>query len=173
MNLKKILIIAGTILAGHSSLEGQKIDSLRWVRGLPFRIHSFFMNSAEETVIEKSLPLFTFKINDRWINPSAGSEIPVKGGTGMKTDQGLEIICENDSGFVSSFVLKLVFSNKGQDTLHLSNILPFGKSQDRVYITAEGPAALARAKLFIPGNGPIDVTLPDNAWDLGYSSLSL
>ena len=54
--------------------------------------------------------------------------------------------------------------------LSISNVVPFGQDSSSVYITGKGPADLARAWLFRPGFRPVRVILPDNAWELGYSS---
>src|SRR5690606_7453830 len=62
------------------------------------------------------------------------------------------------------------FINTSSDTLTLENVLPFGASDEHVYITAEGPWSLARTRLYRPGRAPIGVILPDNAWELGYAA---
>jgi formylglycine-generating enzyme required for sulfatase activity len=62
------------------------------------------------------------------------------------------------------------FENTGQDTISISNVVPFGESNSSVYITGFGTDELARASLFRPGFKPVRVILPDNAWELGYSS---
>ena len=54
--------------------------------------------------------------------------------------------------------------------LTISNVVPFGEDANSVYITGKGPSDLARAWLFRPGFQPVRVILPDNAWELGYSS---
>lgn len=63
--------------------------------------------------------------------------------------------------------------NLTADTLDVENFVPFGQSPDHVYLTSTGPWALARAKLFIPGQGPVGVILPDNAWELGYGAIKV
>jgi formylglycine-generating enzyme required for sulfatase activity len=67
---------------------------------------------------------------------------------------------------------ELIFENTGRDTLSVSNVVPFGEDSSSVYITGKGPWDLARARLFRPGFQPLRVILPDNAWELGYSSFS-
>lgn len=70
-----------------------------------------------------------------------------------------------------SICCEVRFKNLRNDTLEMSNFIPFGKNDDFVQITADGPPALARARLFRPGESPLNVTLPDNAWELGYTSI--
>ena len=67
----------------------------------------------------------------------------------------------------------LRFQNIGKDTLTLENFVPFGGLDDQVYITGFGKHRLSRAHLFRPGFQPVNVILPDNAWELGYSSFEI
>ena len=53
--------------------------------------------------------------------------------------------------------------------LKISSLLV--KQPDIIYLTSTGPWALARAKIFRPGLGPVGVILPDNAWELGYGAI--
>lgn len=67
---------------------------------------------------------------------------------------------------------KFSFENTSRDTITLENIVPFGIKKDYVYITGKGDHSLSRTHLFIPGKTPVNVIVPDNAWDLGYCSYS-
>jgi formylglycine-generating enzyme required for sulfatase activity len=74
------------------------------------------------------------------------------------------------SGNTLKWSVKL--ENGSSDTVDIENMVPFGEAEDHVFITASGPWALARARLFLPGAGPVGVILPDNAWELGYGDRS-
>jgi iron(II)-dependent oxidoreductase len=63
------------------------------------------------------------------------------------------------------------FLNSTSDTLTLSNVVPFGRMNTMAYITGLGTHRLSRTHLFIPERKPINVIVPDNAWELGYSSI--
>lgn len=67
----------------------------------------------------------------------------------------------------------LVFKNVSSDTVTLENILPFGTAPQHVYITGRGNHELSRTYLFLPGKLPVNVVVPDNAWELGYCSFNL
>ena len=71
------------------------------------------------------------------------------------------------------FQLRLQFKNTSKDTLTIDNVLPFEKSQDNIYITGKGNHSLSRTHLFIPGKMPVNVIVPDNAWELGFNSLAI
>ncbi|MDZ4707746.1 MAG: SUMF1/EgtB/PvdO family nonheme iron enzyme [Saprospiraceae bacterium] len=63
--------------------------------------------------------------------------------------------------------------NNSRDTLAVKNILPFGKRPDHIYITGSGNHPLSRTHLYLPGFSPVNIIVPDNAWNLGYTSVSL
>lgn len=67
----------------------------------------------------------------------------------------------------------ILFSNDSKDTLILSNVLPFGQGNNEAYITGLGSHSLSRTHLFLPGQKPINVIVPDNAWELGYAGIKL
>ncbi|MBS1487303.1 MAG: SUMF1/EgtB/PvdO family nonheme iron enzyme [Bacteroidetes bacterium] len=64
------------------------------------------------------------------------------------------------------------FHNLSKDTLTLENVIPLGEG-NQAYITGLGKHSLSRTHLFLPGQMPINVIVPDNAWNLGYSGVSL
>lgn len=66
----------------------------------------------------------------------------------------------------------LSFVNISADTLVVANPVPFGEGGDHVYITGVGDHPLSRTHLFLPGRMPVNVIVPDNAWDMGYSSIA-
>ena len=68
---------------------------------------------------------------------------------------------------------KIVFFNNSNDTLKLHNVVPLGEDPERVYITGNGNHYLSRTHLFRPGYQPVNVIVPDNAWELGYSELDV
>jgi len=80
---------------------------------------------------------------------------------------------QQDKDFRSGVKYIVTFANTSKDTLRLSNVVPFGISDQRVYLTGKGEHPLSRANLFIPGKVPVNVILPDNAWEAGYSSVGL
>lgn len=64
----------------------------------------------------------------------------------------------------------LRFENHSKDTLTLENLVPFGEGPDNLYITGKGKHPLSRSHLFRPGLEPVNVILPDNAWELGFGT---
>ena len=63
----------------------------------------------------------------------------------------------------------MTFKNISGDTIMFENLVPLGEHKDRVYITGKGKHGLSRTHLFIPGREPVNVIVPDNAWELGFA----
>lgn len=79
----------------------------------------------------------------------------------------------NESSFANSVRYDVTFQNLSNDTISLENVVPLGESKDNVYITGLGNHPLSRTYLFIPHRKPVNIVVPDNAWELGYSSRNL
>ncbi len=142
-----------------ANAEGARVDRCSFTDGTEIRFPGI-------------LPLFTCELNDlrfssqssRWIEDD-----PFR----LSFPNGMVAVISVDSSFTTGWKAFLAFHNRSTDTVRLSNVIPLGDGDDHIYITSTGPWALARAKLFRPGLGPVGIILPDNAWELGYSSVQL
>ena len=86
-------------------------------------------------------------------------------------DGRLNVRVTNVKSTPNGVTASVIFSNVGKDTLQLENVVPFGENPDHVYITGKGKHGLSRTHLFVPGKMPVNVIVPDNAWELGFSSI--
>ncbi|NCC72549.1 MAG: formylglycine-generating enzyme family protein [Sphingobacteriia bacterium] len=86
--------------------------------------------------------------------------------------KNIQYSTEYDTTFFKVLKFDVTISNNSSDTIDFSNFVAYGENPEYTYITATGPWALARAKLCRPDAGPVDVTLPDNAWELGYTGFT-
>ena len=114
-------------------------------------LFSFLMNAKQY----KSSEVEVYRINDQYIQTFNNSLVT----TFRISDH-----------YTSGYKGELIFENKGNDSISISNVVPFGEDSGSVYITGIGPSDLARACLFRPGFQPVRVILPDDAWEMGYSS---
>lgn len=117
-------------------------------------------------------PLFSFILNDKQFN-SEESPAAISGSICTQSfENSLYVNYEILGPYGSGSASALTFENKGTDTVSISNVVPFGSDTGSVYITGYGPPDLAKAWLFRPHFKPVRVILPDNAWELGYSSFN-
>lgn len=76
-----------------------------------------------------------------------------------------------DSILPNGVAKRYKFTNPTRDTVRLGNVLPWRRDKVEVYITGLGDHPLSRAHLFRKGRKPVNVIVPDNAWELGYASV--
>ena len=114
----------------------------------------------------KQLPLLSFKIGEAAYNSSQGK-------TNNNATEVANKISISYSKVDYGYGIKatVTFKNISKDTLELHNVVPFGESTNYAYITGKGRHELSRTHLFRPGFDPVNVIVPDNSWDLGFSAV--
>jgi gamma-glutamyl hercynylcysteine S-oxide synthase len=164
--LKILVFLLFFPLAGQSQVLHNVV-----VADAPGLIFDHVVLSDTTTIIlAKSRPLFSFHLNNKLVSSSMVNAQK----EGLKYSQTYEneivVTLQVSDSSVTDWHGEIVFENRGQDTVTISNVVPFGEDNSSVCITGDGPWDLARAKLFRPGYKPVRVILPDNAWELGYTS---
>jgi len=112
------------------------------------------------------LPFVSLRINDKVFS---SLEAKIIGDKGTTLDNRLQLTVENIAPLKSGgFNMKLRIKNISNDTLKISNIVPFGESKKQIYLTSGDKGdPLSRAFIYRPGFSPVNVTLPDNSWGIG------
>ena len=108
---------------------------------------------------QSKTPLFSVEVNDNFY---AGNDLE---------KEKIQVLWKTRSADSTGFKGTLIFVNAGSDSVSITNIVPFGADQNRYYITGLGTHPLSRTHLFRPGQIPVNVIVPDNAWELGYADL--
>ena len=163
------IIVVFLIMSTYSGLSQQLINvGLENKSGL--NAENIVLNDSSTIILTKSRPLFSFQLNS---NLHSSSEVRAEktGNLYSQTfENTLNVTSMMEVSSIEGLKGEIVFENRGGDTVSISNVVPFGEDNSSVYITGKGPWDLARAWLFRPGFRPVRVILPDNAWELGYSS---
>lgn len=131
---------------------------------------NILLSDSISVILSKSRPLFSFLLNTKQLNSGEVKSLQAGELYSQSYENDLLVTFKISIPATSGWQGEIVFENKGKDTLSISNVVPFGEDNSSVYITGKGPWDLARAWLFRPGMRPVRVILPDNAWELGYSS---
>jgi len=153
----KLLIILISLFAARVS-KGQELQDISIESG--HRSVKSFNLGNRSVKIANDLPLVSFLIGDKEIQ-------------GTDNDNRIEIDFQKETGFKPGLKGVVTFKNVSPDTLKLSNVVPFGTRDKSVYITGKGHHGLSRTHLFLPGRNPVNIIVPDNAWELGYSGTQL
>ncbi|MGV8095084.1 MAG: formylglycine-generating enzyme family protein [Mangrovibacterium sp.] len=153
--VKRYSLLILIVFAGIFSLHGQSLTTIQ-------------IDSTEHLVIrsvgpginwDQQRPLVSFMIDDRYCT------------TGDKL-QNLQVTFHT-TPYAYGIKGKIYFKNTSSDTIRLHNVVPLGESADHVYMTGKGNHGLSRTHLFRPGYSPVNVIVPDNAWELGFSAIDL
>ncbi len=120
-------------------------------------VKSIYLDGKEWT-FEEEQPLFSYEAD----NVVHFSSVPFEK---LSIDIGSADIVQSD------LHVPVVLKNISRDTIVLKNIVPFSVKNSNAFITGKGDHELSRTHLFLPGKLPVNVIVPDNAWELGYNSI--
>lgn len=147
-----LIFLFYTALTGFSQIENVQVDANEGINIQKIEV-------ARTTKTLENTPLVSFKIGDKLCFSNQKES--------FQNQFQIEVIQSEIKN--SGWHAQVVFTNISKDTLKLHNVVPLGENPERVYITGLGDHYLSRAHLFRPGFSPVNVILPDNAWELGYS----
>ncbi|MFZ9661470.1 MAG: hypothetical protein ACO29O_06280, partial [Chitinophagaceae bacterium] len=119
--------------------------------------------AQQQSSLPPTLPRFSYEINKVRYHSDQSNEYLAFKTVPMESGEGVDVIFENIS----------------KDTINIRNVVPFGTTHDcvsgpgneyaEVYITGLGEHGLSRSHLFLPNKKPVNVVLPDNAWESGFA----
>lgn len=152
------------------SLPGQSLINLGIIRDNGASAVSLILDDSTDIRLSAPRPLFSFRLDGAYFE---SDDVPA-GLTGsrfiMIFPGGAEAGFTPQRGSQPGFLAELVLRNNWNDTIILTDVVPFGEKDNRAYITGAGPRDLARANLFLPGKSPVRVIVPDNAWEMGFTT---
>jgi len=164
---------AASLTAQHAGV----IRTLDFMAGKGLRVVALNFTGDKEIPVPGGLPFFTLLINDTLRSTASttgsidGVRMTVNFGNGFRAD------ITQDVPFSPGLKYMVRFTNVSEEPVKIENVVPFGQDDSHVYITAAGtrewPQYLCRSRLYRPGCGPVGVVLPDNAWHLGFSDITL
>jgi iron(II)-dependent oxidoreductase len=127
------------------------------------QVNRLNLSNASVKSSELALPLVSFVLNGKLLFAN-----------NTHNDQGgLSLTIDSIRSTPGRWQATVIFKNLGKDTLKLENVVPFGENPAHVYITGSGKHGLSRTYLFRPGMQPVNVIVPDNAWELGFNTISV
>ena len=168
--IKSCLIFAFSLFL--QNIYPQIITDLHLTYSNGLAVNSIILSDSSVIPLNEPLPLYSFLLNN---DPRTSSGVNVaKAGDDYTQifDKGLQVFLHFADSSYRGWKRDLIFKNTGNDTLVISNVVPYGETDSSVFITGRGPSGLARSWLHRPGYDPVRVILPDNAWEMGYSSFA-
>jgi gamma-glutamyl hercynylcysteine S-oxide synthase len=131
---------------------------------------SMTLSDNTNVLYKRKKPVLSFQLDEKIF--TTGDVPAVRSGNNfeLEFDKKVRLVLGDSESAGSDWQCKVEFENISGDTVSISNVIPFDSDNESVNITGKGPWDLARAWLFRPGYRPVRVILPDNAWEMGYTS---
>lgn len=133
-------------------------------------VSKIMLSDSNTITLPANRPLFVFNLNDKTFKSDDVEAVLTGNVYNQIFDNRISVMSGTTVASPKGWKSEIIFHNISQDTLSVSNVVPFGTAGTTSYITGYGPWDLARAFLYRPGYRQVRVVLPDNAWELGYSS---
>ena len=170
----QILFLSSVLMMGV--IYGGKTQSLesfgfKFTNGL--ELGSIRLSISEDILFIPPSSLFSVEVNGQYISSKDVKALLDENQIRLMFPNGLTGSLKSYGNGEKGWKGILKLRNRSPDTLIVENVVPFGATDDHVYLTSEGPWSLTRANLYLPDKNPISVILPDNAWEMGYGAKQL
>jgi gamma-glutamyl hercynylcysteine S-oxide synthase len=172
LRLTTFIIACLLLQCVSSTLRSQTLSGIGISGKAGIMVEKFFPSDSSVVILTKPRPLFSFLLNEKQFKTTDVEPVITSDGFTQVFDKKILARISGISKSPKGWKCEVLFENIGNDTVSLSNIIPFSSDEGSVYITGKGSWDLARAYLFRPGFRPVRVILPDNAWELGYLSFN-
>ena len=150
--------------------SGQSLENIGVVRDNGATAVTLILGDSTRASLTAPRPLFSFRLDGVTLE---SDDVPA-GLVGsrflMIFAGGAEASYIPRGGSHPGFMAELILRNNWNDTITVSDVVPFGEKNNDAFITGAGPRNLARAWLNLPGKSPVRVILPDNAWEMGFTT---
>ncbi len=131
---------------------------------------SITLSDNTSFLFKRRKSVLSFLLDEKMYSTSDITALKSGNNYSLEFDKKIRLVLVSDESAGPGWQCGIEFENISGDTVSISNVIPFDSDNESVNITGKGPWDLARAWLFRPGYRPVRVILPDNAWEMGYTS---
>ena len=110
---------------------------------------SINLDDNTNLIFKRKKPALSFLLDEKNLNTGNINVVKEASGYAIVFENKLRLTLHTSDS--SGTVSKYEFENISNDTISISNVVPFGTDNESVNITGMGPPDLARAYLFRPG----------------------
>jgi|WetSurMetagenome_2_1015567.scaffolds.fasta_scaffold28814_1 gamma-glutamyl hercynylcysteine S-oxide synthase len=168
--LKSVLLVKIALLCIPVTLNSQSLHEISILSDHGLATSRIFLTDTTGITFQGVKPLFSFNLNSTQYNSGENESSIIDEQYIQTYNNSIKVTYSPKGDYQGGVTADILFENIGADTVSVSNVIPFCEDSSSVNITGKGPDDLARAWLLRPGFKPVRVILPDNAWELGYTS---
>lgn len=166
-------IILSCLLIFTNSVKSQLPVHFHFSDQTGLSIDSLSLSDSTKLILKRKKAVLSFLLNEKSYTTAQSQALKEGESYIMDFENKLRLTINRPDSITLDLICMAQFDNISSDTLTISNVIPFESDDESVIITGKGPWDLARAWLFRPGYTPVRVILPDNAWELGYTSFGI
>jgi iron(II)-dependent oxidoreductase len=167
------IVLSGILLLIPYTVKSQLLSRINISDQAGLNTDSITLSDNSNLILKRKKPVLSFLLNEKIYTTSDVPALKTGNDYVLTFENKLKLVFKNHESQSSGLLFGLEFENISVDTVSVSNVLPFDADNESVNITGKGPWDLARAWLFRPGYRPVRVILPDNAWEMGYTSFEV
>lgn len=166
--IRTLITILFFLINFINQLSAQQLREIHFSENEGHEIDRINTRGGKTFSLTENTPLFSFEV----CKPGQLDQKKIFNSVDIQESDPIQIQA-NFQNYTIGVKATLTFENHSSDTLWLTNVLPFIPDEKYVYITGIGDHGLSRTYLFRPGFSPMNVIVPDNAWELGYAERKL
>jgi len=163
-------ILSTFIILASFSARSQSLQRIHISDQSGLSADSLTMSNNTDLKFKRKKPILSFLVDEKSWTTNDVSAVKEENGYFLTYENKVKVTTKGPLFNSEGWSCEFEFENISKDTVAISNVVPFNSDNESVNITGKGPWDLARAWLFRPGYRPVRVILPDNAWELGYTS---
>ena len=160
-------------LASFFQLRSQSLNVLHISEQTGLNTDSLTLSDDSLLVLKRKKPVLSFVLDEKSLSTDGVFVLKEESSYSLIYDNQIRLTIKIQDQPFEGWTCEAEFENISGDTISISNVMPFNADNESVNIMGKGPWDLARAWLFRPGFRPVRVILPDNAWELCYSSFEV
>lgn len=151
-------------------VSSQSLDKVHISVQTGLSTDSMTLSDNTSSLFKRKKPILSFRLDEKIYTTSDVTALKSGNNYSLEFENKIKLVLVNAESAGPGWQCGFEFENISSDTVSISNVIPFDSDNESVIITGKGPWDLARAWLFRPGYQPVRVILPDNAWEMGYTS---
>jgi iron(II)-dependent oxidoreductase len=151
-------------------VRSQSLDKVHISVQTGLSADSMTLSDNTSFLLKRKKPVLSFLLDEKIFTTADVPALKSGNNYTLEFNNKVRLVLVNGDSAGPGWQCVLEFENISGDTVSISNVIPFDSDNESVNITGKGPWDLACAWLFRPGYQPLRVILPDNAWEMGYTS---
>ncbi|HYX10064.1 MAG TPA: hypothetical protein VE912_25275, partial [Bacteroidales bacterium] len=162
-SIQRVLLV---LLAGSLQFItciAQPIEGFLFAPGNGLAINGVVLHDGKSMHLDSQLPFFSVIVNGHNYQTSAAISVESKTENKFYLTRNVTFkysLKAHPDGYV---LADIVLQNNADDTVSCTGFLPFGRSNDHVYIISDSHTRDKNAELYRPGKGSVEVSLPYNS----------